>query len=163
MMSAAPQKTDQRPRRRAMKEQHRRRAWLNDAQMAMGWLIVLGLAALLGTIYLSQASRIARSGRQMQLLQAQLETVKRDNADLERDVAAVQALDRLLAGAQNMGFRSAEPEDIEYLVVTNFPVSTQPGPTPQPTRLPVETMQEAILLAIGSSLEGLGRGEANEP
>jgi hypothetical protein len=131
--------------------------------MAMGWLIVFGLAALLGTIYLSQASRIASSGRRMQVLQSQLETVKRENADLERDIAAVQALDRLLVGAQGMGFQSAEPEEIEYLVVTDFPTKALPQPTPEATRQPIESMQQAIFQAVSSSLEGLGKGEANEP
>jgi len=162
-MSAAPQKTNQHSRRRAVKEQHRRRAWLNDAQMAMGWLIVFGLAALLGTIYLSQASRIASSGRRMQILQSQLDTVKRDNADLEGNIASVQALDRLLVEAQNMGFRPADPAEIEYLVVPDFPTEALPQATPEPTRQPIETMQEAIFVAISSSLEGLGKGVANEP
>lgn len=162
-MSEAPQNSTQRMRRREVKELNRRRVWLNEAQMAMGWLIVLGLAALLGTIYLSQASRIANAGRTMQVLQNELETVKRENADLEREIADAQALDRLRAEAGNKGFVPADPEDIEFLVITDFPVKAAPTPAPKPTRMPIDTMEEALWLAVTSSLGNLGTGEANEP
>ena len=149
-------------RRREARAQNRRWLWLNETQVAMGWFIVLGLAALLGTIYLSQASRIATTGRRMQTLQEELNNIKRKNAELERDIAGAQALDRLREGAAGMGFLAAEPDDIEYLVVPDYPSPVVPLPTPVPSPEPIETINEALWLVITDRLSDMVQGEANE-
>lgn len=163
VMSDNDRETTKKIRRREERAQNRRWLWLNETQVAMGWFIVIGLGALLGTIYLSQASRIAATGRRMQLLQEDLSNIKRENAELERDIASAQSLERLQEGALRMGFISAQPEDIEYLVVPDYPPPPAPQPTPQPRPEPVESMQEALWLVVTSRLSDMVQGEANEP
>lgn len=165
-MSAMSEKTNRpskKMRRRAERAQNRRWLWLNETQVALGWFIVLGLGALLGTVYLSQASRIATTGRRMQTLQQDLSNIKRQNAELEGQIAGAQALDRLQAGASRMGFITADPQDIEYLVVADYPPPVAPQPTPEPRPEPVETMNEALWLVITSRLSDMVQGNANEP
>lgn len=153
--------------KRDTKRQARKRARqqlvLTEAQMAMGWFVILGLATLLGAIYLSQASRIASTGRRMQVLQDELEALKRENAILERGIAEAQSLERVQEGTARLGFVAADPEDIEYLIVSDYPgePTAAPTPTPPPAR-PVESMPEAIWLAIRARIDALGEGEAVE-
>lgn len=150
--------------RREARDRTRSWLWLNEAQVAMGWFMVLGLAALLGTIYLSQASRIATTGRRMQELQAHLDDLKRQNAELERDIAGAQALDRLRAGAERLGFEAADPDDLEYIVVSDYPIAPPVKPTPVPTPAPpIETVEEALWLSVTTTFDNLLRGESREP
>ncbi|MDX1663632.1 MAG: hypothetical protein R3272_07555 [Candidatus Promineifilaceae bacterium] len=151
--------------RREKRQLIRRLGILTDAQAALGWFVILALAALVGTIYVSQASRIATSGRRVQILQNQLEEIKRENAALEREIAEAQALDRVQAQVAEMGFLRAAPEDIEYMVVEAGPVpEVEPvveAPAPAPAE-PVETMGEALLLVLEESLNGLSVGESSQ-
>lgn len=148
---------------RQARERSRRLGWLTEAQAALGWGIILILAALLGVIYLSQASRIATVGRRVQFLQEDLDGLRRDNAVLERLIAESQSLEYLQAEAQRLGFVEADPEAIEYLIVPDYPVAT---PKSEPPLLPpppaAETMREAIWLAVKGSVTNLVRGEARE-
>ncbi|MCA9873281.1 MAG: hypothetical protein KC441_06490, partial [Anaerolineales bacterium] len=113
---------------RHKREKAKRLSWLTEAQAALGWGIILVLIAVLGTIYLSQASRIAVTGRRVQLMQNDLETLKRDNAEIERTIAESQSLERLQQQAQEMGFVEAQPGDIEYLVIPDYPQETAVSP-----------------------------------
>ncbi|MFZ0545395.1 MAG: hypothetical protein WAM60_08150 [Candidatus Promineifilaceae bacterium] len=148
--------------RQSKKEQRRNRFWLTEAQAALSWGVLLALAALLGTIYLYQASRIAGVGRHVQDLQYELDNVKRVNADLERDIAEGQSLQRLQTEAERMGFVHARPEDIEYLTIPNYPTVVNQTTTLQLSKPapPIETIWEALLTAFQDSVNNLVRGES---
>jgi len=153
---------------RQTREQLKRLNALTEAQAALGWGVILVLAALLGTIYVSQASRIASVGRRVQILQNELIELKRQNNDLERDIAAAQALDRLQAEAIRLGFVEANPADIEYIIVPDYPVKleeTDPleiPPTVTAVPPPVETVREALWLYLSDRFSDFIRGEARE-
>lgn len=151
------------PSARKAREHLRRLGWLTEAQAALGWGIILILAALLGVIYLGQSSRTATVGRRVQFLQEELDTLHRENATLERKIAAAQSLERLQQEAIRLGFTQADPDAIEYIIVENYPASTpepvEPEPTPQP---PAETMSEALWLIVRGSITGLMRGESSK-
>ena len=148
--------------RQSKKEKRRARVWLTEAQAVLSWGVILALGALLGTIYLYQASRIASVGRRVQELQNELDEIKRVNAELEREIAEGQSLERLQAEAASLGFVAARPEDIEYLVVPDYPTAinlTLTAVPPEPP-LPIETMREALLTAFRNSVNDLVRGES---
>lgn len=144
----------------------RRLGLLTQAQAAAGWGVVIILAALLGAIYLNQASSIAAIGRRVQREQAKLDELKLENADLERQIAESQTLERLHAEALRLGFVLASPAEIDYVVIPNYPMEDAPGPeassAPEPLPAPPETIWEAFTLAIRDLGIGLTRGEANE-
>lgn len=149
----APTRQDRQEVRRAMV--------LTEAQVATGWFIILGLVALLGAIYLTQASRIASTGRKIQILQGELDDIQRLNADLERDIAQTQSLERLQSEAIEQGFVTAAPEVIEYLVVPNYPAGASPTPTPTPTpAAPIETIGEALWVSFNNNIRHLIRGDS---
>lgn len=150
------------------RDTNKRLSWLTEAQAAIGWGIILVLVAILGTVYLSQASRTAVAGRRVQIRQNELDSLKRENADLEKKIAEAQSLEDLKAKAQALGFIQAQPENIEYLVIPDFPVETAVPPiisaTPEADEVvpPSETMEEALILAFQASVNSLIEGSAGE-
>ena len=148
--------------RKAKKERRKSLFWLTEAQAALTWGVLLTLAALVGAIYLIQTSRIATTGRQVQLLQGDLDTIKQENIELERDIAEAQSLDRLQNKAITMGFTRSSPSDVEYLVIPNYPPAPAMAAAPElagPAE-PAESLFEALWLAIQDSIGNLIHGES---
>ena len=148
--------------RRAKKERKKSLLWLTEAQAALTWGVLLTLAALVGAIYLYQTSRIATTGRQVQMLQEELDTIKQENIELERDIAEAQSLDRLQSEATKMGFILSDPSDVEYLVIPNYPPATEMTSAPESAAQaePAESMSEALWLAIQNSIGDLIHGKS---
>ena len=148
--------------RRSKTEKRKSILWLTEAQAALSWIAILVLAALVGAIYLFQASRIASVGREVQELQWELDDVKRVNSELEREIAEAQSLDRLQQEVLRLGFVRAQPEDIDYIVVSDFPAANafESMPTVANKSEPVENIGQALWLAVESSITDLVRGES---
>lgn len=160
VMSNSPRRT---------RELARQLGKLTEAQAALGWGMILVLAALLGAIYLNQTSKIAATGRHAQELRFQLSELRTQNAELERQIAAGQTLERLQQEAQTLGFSQATAAQVEYLVIPNYPAAgdpqgepLQPVPAPEALPRPPETMHEALWLALKASFNDFIRGEYSE-
>ena len=95
--------------RHKIRAQLRKLSWLGETQAALGWGVILIIGALVGTLYVSQASRIAERGRTTQRLQFDLENIKRENAELEREIAEAQSLELLAERAREQGFVRSLP------------------------------------------------------
>ncbi len=150
---------------RNSREQTRRLNWLTEAQAATGWGIILILVALLGTIYLRQASQIAAVGRHVQIIQINLADIKRSNAELEKEIAEEQSLDRLQAEAIRLGFLPAGSEDIEYLIVPDYPLIDEDAEmveTAVSVSTPTDTFSKALWLHFRNHFGSFIRGEARE-
>ncbi|MCP4356707.1 MAG: hypothetical protein GY796_01655 [Chloroflexi bacterium] len=153
---------------RQTRDQLRRLRTLTEAQAVLGWGVILILAALVGTIYVNQASQIARVGRRVQVMQNQLGEMKRENAALERQIADSQKLERLQAEAARLGFIPADSDDIDYIIIPDYPAVAEgiapldPPATAVPRPKPPETMTEALWLSLQSQVGDFVQGEANE-
>jgi hypothetical protein len=107
-------------------------------------------------------------GRRVQVLQNELTELKRQNNDLERDIAAGQALDRLQTEAIRLGFVEADPADIEYIIVPDYPAELEEidpleiPPTVTAVPPPAETVREALWLYLSDRFSDFIRGEARE-
>jgi hypothetical protein len=135
---------------------------LTEAQAVLTWGVILALAAMVGGIYLFQTSSIATVGRTVQVLRSDLDEVKRFNSVLERDIAEAQSLVRLQEEALRLGYIKAQPTDVEYMVIPNYPVDVPVSVTEaKDARSDVpETIGEALWIYIQSSVGGLMRGES---
>lgn len=151
-----------RQRPKTKKDRRQRLLWLTEAQAALGWAVLLALAAVLGAIYLHQTSGIARVGRTVQGLQFQLDEVKRANNDLELDIARAQSINRLKEDSESLGFVPATPEDIDYFVIHDYPAQRESTESAAQLLEPVviDTAAEALFRALTSRIGDPGRGEA---
>jgi hypothetical protein len=159
-----------RPKPRQARELARRLGLLTEAQAAAGWGVIVVLGALLGAIYLNQASKIATIGRRVQMEQNELDEVKRANAELERQIAEAQSLERLDVEARRLGFVPSTPADIDYMVIPQYPTESA-GPSildaaeeveAEAPPAPPETMWQALALAVRDLGIDLTRGETRE-
>ena len=165
---AAPEEKP-RTKSRQARELARRLGVLTEAQAAAGWGVIVVLGALLGAIYLNQASKIATIGRRVQIEQNDLDEVKRANAELEQQIATAQSLERLDTKARQLGFVPSTPADIDYIVVPQYPTESV-GPsavssddaTPDTPPATPDTLWQAIALAVRDLGIDLTRGETRE-
>lgn len=156
--------TVMRPNRRT-RAQLKRLTRLAEFQVVLGWAVILVIIALLGTIFLRQSSRIATTGRRVQILQNTLIELKRENSAIEKQIAEAQSLDRLQAEAIRQGFVPAQPDSIDYVIVPDYPVTAVPEATnlDEETAVTIPpTLRQALWLTINDSINQLVKGEARE-
>ncbi|MBL8155022.1 MAG: hypothetical protein JNM70_12635 [Anaerolineae bacterium] len=115
--------------------------WFSHAMRGdSGWrfqrqaVAVIGLsvfiAIIIGALYLAQASSVATLGRQLEELITQRNQLQQTNEQLRSEISQLRSVPRLLARAQEMGFRLAEETEIEYLYVLGYNPNreqTEPG------------------------------------
>ncbi len=135
---------------------------LSEAQAFLTWGVIMILASLVGAIYLYQASQIAGVGREVQELQYELDEVKRISADLEREIAEAQSLDRLQEEAVRLGFIRSNPEDVDYMIIPGVPSQDTPELKPELVTEPepVESIRDALWITLQSSIGALEQGES---
>lgn len=136
---------------------------LFEAQSALGWGVVVVLLTLLAVVYLSHASQTIASGFHMQQLSAELKELQKENTYLEAQIAAGQSVEQLMAKAVQLGFVPSGPEEIEYLVVDNYP----PTPGQPDVEVSTEPMASTGLLAnwwggLTHAFSGWTRSSAGE-
>src|SRR5574341_2093306 len=119
---------------------NRRPAWLNQALRQAPWrtqaqatslmMALLVVVAVIGALYLAQASRTAAAGRRLQELEAQRQILEQENAQLRAEVAALRSVPRLISQAEAVGYRAATVQDLEYLSMPGAAPSVAATPTP---------------------------------
>lgn len=80
-------------------------------------VMLLGLVA---GLYLNVTARAAITGREIQSLEVKIAANKRDNADLQTQIAVLLSNQALSQRAQALGFEPVEREDVEYIVVPGY-------------------------------------------
>lgn len=85
-------------------------------------LLVLGvtLGLIFGGVYLSQVASYATTNREIEELIAERDRLEFVNETLRTEIANLQTVPRLLARAQELGFQTAGPENLVYLVVDGY-------------------------------------------
>jgi cell division protein FtsL len=95
-----------------------------------GLLLLVGLVALLGLIYLGQNSQATMAGHRAQDLQEQLDRIDRENAQLEVEIAQLTLPSRIADRAKVLGFHPATFTQTVFVVVKNYPVEVKPAAAP---------------------------------
>jgi hypothetical protein len=80
-------------------------------------LIILAVLSLLGWIYLTQASYVATTSRQVQELEAEKARLQQENLELMAKIAEVESVDRLSVRARELGFVAVTPDDADFVAV----------------------------------------------
>jgi hypothetical protein len=95
------------------------------ARTAIGSLLILILVSLLGWLYLTQASQVTTTGYRIYELERERARLQRENAKLMLETAELERLEDIEARARQLGFVS--PEQVEYLVVGDYPPDNPPS------------------------------------
>jgi hypothetical protein len=148
------------PLARAFKEA----PWRTQTQAVAIVSISLLVAAIVGGFYLAVASRAATAGRDLQRLEVQKTLLLQANVELRAQLAELRSVERVVQRALALGYRPAQPEQIHYLRVDNYPYSVQTTPPPRaaapPGPQPSTLAQVADWLAqvLQGLVLGQGRG-----
>ena len=124
-----------------------------------GLLLLLGVIALIGLIYLGQNGQATMTGRRAQDLQDQLARIQRENAQLEVDIAQLTLPTRIADRARVLGFHPATTAQTVFVVVKNYPVDAKPASSPTvpdaaPSSLDVASVWNGILNWVGLNSAG---------
>jgi hypothetical protein len=98
-----------------------------QGRATIGMLIILSVLSLLGWIYLTQASYVATTSRQVQELESEKVRLQQENLELMAEIAEFESVDRLSVRAKEMGFVAVTPDDADFVAVVEAPPVESPG------------------------------------
>jgi hypothetical protein len=87
---------------------------------ARTWLLLIASIALLGAIYLGQASQAALTGQRVHDLQEKLDRTHWENAQLESEIAVLTTPEKIDTRARQLGLRPATITQTRFLVIKNY-------------------------------------------
>ncbi len=120
--------------------------WRNQRQLVatLGLIGVIGL--IIATLYLFQSSRSTVSSRELGEMSDYRARLERENERTRAEIAELQSLPRVMTRAAELGFRPADPSEIQYIIVDGYrydrPIVT---PTPSPTAQTAEQIYDETL------------------
>jgi hypothetical protein len=85
----------------------------------------------IGAMYLAVSAKAAGAGREVLTLEDRRQDLLQINAELTSRLALMTTPERMLARASELGFRPAQPGDVEYVTVEGYQVES-PFQAPQP-------------------------------
>jgi len=120
---------------------YRQAPWRVQLQWIVLFLLGLVLVAFVAAIYLSVSARSATTGREIQWMEYESETIQSQIADLETKLAFLTSAGQMQTRANEMGFVQAEPGNELYLVVPGYtgrqPAVLAPPPGPAVVAVPL--------------------------
>ena len=138
--------------------------WLNSAQLAIAWAIILLMISSAGGVYLTQISQTAMINRNTQSIVSDTLELHQYNDKLIEEIAMSRSLTQLQARTKSLGNLFVDPDtsQIEYLPVV-VPIVAPPPPVakPQEKESP-QTFEEALWFFIRQSFSVLARGVAKD-
>jgi len=93
-------------------------------------VLLLASLILVGLVYVGQSTQATLGGQRVQDLQARLERLNRENAQLEYDIATLTTPDKIAARARALGLRPATPAQMVFITVKNYPITVKAAPKP---------------------------------
>jgi len=140
---------------------YRMAPWRIQRQWIVNFMLsVIGLA-MVAALYLDVTARAAIAGRQIQSLAELTNEVQQTSADLQTQLAMLTSASVMEERALDLGYRSVDSEELEYLVVPGY---VQPKPDilsmiPQPVMSPPSIAPEynqSLLDWLDEQLQTLG-------
>ncbi len=117
----------------------RQAPWRTQTQAVAAWSVTLLVIAVIGGLYLAVASRAGTAGRDLQHYEVEKAELTRSNDELRAKLAELRSVTRLANRARELGFAPAQPDQVEYVAVQNYPVAAQAVPAVAPTPGPIRT------------------------
>ena len=106
----------------------RQAPWRTQTQAVAAWSVTLLIIAVIGGLYLAVASRAGTAGRDLQRYEAEKAELIQANDELRAKLAELRSITRLANRTRELGFAPAQPDQMEYVAVKNYPVAVQAAP-----------------------------------
>jgi cell division protein FtsL len=90
-----------------------------DARAAAGVMFILAVLSLIGWLYLTEASYTAATGYHLEMLRAERDRLRRQNAQLAYETALLSTQTQVEKRARRLGF--APVDEVHYLAVADYP------------------------------------------
>ncbi len=134
--------------------------WRTQTQAVAAWAITLLIVAVLGGLYLAVAARAGTAGRDLQFYEARKAELIRSNDELRASLAQLRSVTRLANRARELGFQPAQPDQIDYLAVPNYPhptatIAAEATPT---APVPPATLGQWLVATFNRLMTGSGGG-----
>jgi cell division protein FtsL len=119
---------------RSLTQAYSQAPWRKQMQWIGLFLLFLVFSALVAGIYLSVTARAATVGREILLLQGEIERLELENADLDTRVATLNSSTIMEERALAMGFQPIQRDQTLFIVVPGYVqpdhVTLAPPPAP---------------------------------
>lgn len=138
--------TQQADRRRTGRRKPADPPWHNQRQWALTLALIGVVIVVIMALYLIQTTTTTTTARQLLSMDAYRQELERDNELLRGEIAELESLPRVMTRAAELGFRPAQEDEIQYVIVEGYRYSrplTTPTPTPTPT--PASAIYEETL------------------
>jgi len=135
---------------RSLTQAYSQAPWRKQLKFIVLFLLIVVFAALIAGIYLDVTARAATIGREIQLMQRDIEALKLVNADLETRLAFLLSSGQMAERARKLGFEPIERDQMVFVVVEGYPGRQQPVLAPAP--VPVKVVAAALPANFTESL-----------
>jgi cell division protein FtsB len=83
-------------------------------------MLAMILVAMVAGIYLSVSAQASMAGREIQIMYAEMEDIRRNIEDMESQIAYLVSNAEMEKRAQELGFTPVSSEDIFYILVPGY-------------------------------------------
>ncbi|QPC81932.1 cell division protein FtsL [Phototrophicus methaneseepsis] len=97
-----------------------RRTWRPQNQAAILLGLAMVLALIFAGVYLSQVASYVATNREIAAMIEERDRLEFANEQLRVEIAELKTIPRLEARAQQLGFRPATPQEVQYVVIDGY-------------------------------------------
>ena len=106
--------------------------WRKQLQWIGLFMLAMILIAMVAGIYLSVSAQASTSGREIQIMYAEMEDIRRIIEDMESQIAFLTSNAEMEKRAQELGFAQVSSEEIFYILVPGYSKQDQVEIAPSP-------------------------------
>ena len=94
--------------------------WRKQLQWIGLFMLGLILIAMVAGIYLSVSAQASTAGREIQIMYAEMEEIRRNIEDMESQIAFLTSNSEMETRAEELGFTQVSSEEIFYILVPGY-------------------------------------------
>ena len=99
---------------------YRQAPWRVQLQWIGLFMLGLILTASIAGVYLSISGQAAAAGRNIQFIEGDMDKINNEIAELTADLAEASSTGKMLAQAEDLGFKMLDPDQAIYLAIPGF-------------------------------------------
>jgi cell division protein FtsL len=124
--------------------------WRKQLQYIVFFLVLLVMGALVAGIYLNVTARAVTVGQEIQVMQNQIDELKRAIADKEISLAILTSTSMMEQRARELGFSPVKPDKITYIMVSGYQEQQEVNlaPTSQKELVSEERLSPAFTISL---------------